>query len=185
MNYPEIDSSLPLTPRIEFKDSNAYYTNLYDFDSHIDTSENNGVFTIETIGELKDKNRWEGGVAYTITHKIADDYIEKDIRLRFHGQKPVVNIIEPFVQNKNTVFKKVNESTIEITDGKHKFLFELLSKEPPPVKLGTDEEKYDQPFPSLKGYPVIIVVKPDKNSFIKEIKYRIRILNLKMINNEI
>ena len=36
MNYPEIDSAITITPRIEFTDSNAYYTNLYEFDSHMD-----------------------------------------------------------------------------------------------------------------------------------------------------
>ena len=172
MNYPEIDSAISITPRIEFTDSNAYYTNLYEFDSHMNISENNGIYSVESFGELKDKNRWEGGVAYDLTNKIADNYIEKNIKLRFHGQKPEVKIIEPFVQSKNSVFKRINDTTIEISDNNKMFVFKLLTKGYQ-VELGTDEKYYRQPFPALKGYPVIIKVKPDRNSFIKEIKYRI------------
>lgn len=174
MNYPIVDSSITITPRIEFTDSITYYTNLYEFDSYVNTSEDNGFFSVETIGELKDKNRWEGGVAYNLVHKITDNFIEKSIRLRFHGRKPLIKIIEPFIQNENTLFNRINEHTIEITDGKIAFLFELLTKEYP-IEIGTDEKYYKQPFPSLKGYPVIIKVKPQKNSFIEEVKYRLSI----------
>jgi hypothetical protein len=174
MNYPEIDSSLPLTPRIEFEDSNAYYTNLYEFDSHIEISENGGIFSIEAIGELKDKDRWEGGVAYTLTHNIADKYIEKNIRLRFHGQKPIVKIIEPIIQNRNATISKMDDYTVKILDGTRNFIFQLISKDYK-QQLGIDKEMYRQPFPSLKGYPIIIEVEPDKNSFIKEVSYRIKI----------
>ena len=177
MNYPEIDSSITITPRIEFTDSNAYYTNLYDFDSHMKLSDNNGIYTVKTSGELKDKNRWEGGVAYTLTHIISDNSIEKKIRLRFHGQKPEVKIIEPFVQNKNTKFKRIDDQTIEISGGKREFTINLFNKELK-LEVGEDEKYYRQPFPSLKGYPIIIRIKPDKNSFVKEVSYGISIKNI-------
>ena len=70
------------------------------------------------------------------------------------------------------VFKKLDNCTIEISGNNKVFTFELLTKGYP-VELGTDEKYYKQPFPSLKGYPIIIKVKPAENSFIKEIKYRI------------
>jgi hypothetical protein len=181
MNYPEIDSlpagqagSISITPRIEFSDSNAYYTNLFEFDSHMDISEKNGIYSVESFGELKDKNRWEGGVAYVLTNIIADNFIQKNIKLRFHGQNPEVRIVEPFIQKKNTIFKKLNNSTIEISDNDKVFVFKLLTKGYP-VELGTDEKYYKQPFPSLKGYPVIIKVKLDDSSFIKEISYSLTI----------
>lgn len=177
MNYPEIDSSITITPRIEFTDSNAYYTNLYEFDSHMKLFDNNGTYTVKTSGELKDKNRWEGGVAYTLTHIISNNSIEKKIRLRFHGQKPEVKIIEPFVQNKNTKFKRVDDQTIEILGGKREFTFILFNKELK-LEMGKDEKYYRQPFPSLKGYPIIINVKPDNKSFIKEVSYSISIKNI-------
>ena len=41
-NYPESPDSLTITPRIEFSDSNAYYTNLYDFDAHLELSRQMG-----------------------------------------------------------------------------------------------------------------------------------------------
>jgi len=174
MNYPEVDSGITLTPRIEFTDSDAYYTNLYEFDSNMELSENKGVFTVETIGELKDKNRWEGGVAYTLTHKISDSSIEKSIKLRFHGQRPEVKIIEPIIQNKNTQIRQIDDYTAEIIGGGKEFVFEMLDKNFK-INLGEQKEKYGQPFPALKGYPITIKVKPSNNKFIEEIHYRIRI----------
>ena len=174
MNYPEAPNSLTITPRIEFTDSNAYYTNLYEFDSHMDLSERNGAYVIEARGELKDRNRWEGGVAYVLTHTISDESIEKNIRLRFHGQKPEVRIIEPFIEHKNTQFNRIDDRTVEIVGGTREFVFELLSDEYA-IELGTEEERYKQPFPALKGYPLIIKVKPDADTFVKSINYTITI----------
>ena len=83
MNYPEGSGAISITPRIEFTDSNAYYTNLYEFDSHMKLNEENGAYVVEARGELKDRNRWEGGVAYILTHTVTDNSIEKNIKLRF------------------------------------------------------------------------------------------------------
>jgi hypothetical protein len=174
MNYPQIDSAVSITPRIEFTDAGTYCTNLYEFDSHMELHEKNGVFTVQTTGELKDKNRWEGGVAYILTHKISDDSIEKKIKLRFHGLRPTIKIIEPIVQNKNMFIKKIDDFTVEISDKGHEFIFELMDRNLS-LEIGTDKEKYGQPFPSLKGYPIIIKVNPNKNNFFEEISYRIKI----------
>jgi hypothetical protein len=175
MNFPSIkDSAITVTPRIEFKDSTGYYTNLYEFDSHMETSESNGVYSVKSFGELKDKNRWEGGVAYVLTNKIADSYVEKNIKLRFNGRRPEVSIVEPFIQDKNTVIKRLDKYNIEISRGNNKFIFHLLTKKYKMV-LGIDEAQYRQPFSSLKGYPITINVKPDKGSFVSEIKYRIEL----------
>jgi hypothetical protein len=174
MNYPEAPNALPITPRIEFSDSNAYYTNLYETDARLELSKNDGAFIVSASGELKDRNRWEGGVAYVLTHTITDNSIEKHIKLRFHGQKPVVNVVEPFVEYENTRLSKRDDRTVEILGGKREFVFELLSGGYP-LELGTDEERYKQPFPALKGVPITIRVTPDENSFEKSIKYRIAI----------
>jgi hypothetical protein len=174
MNYPEAPNTLSLTPRIEFTDSNAYYTNLYEFDAHMNLTDVAGTFTVEASGELKDRNRWEGGVAYILRHSISNNSIEKNIVLRYHGQKPEIRIIEPFVQNKNTLFKKIDTRTIEILGGTREFIFELLSDDCT-IEIGTDEERYKQPFPSLKGFPLVIKVLPDADSFMKKVNYRISI----------
>lgn len=173
-NYPPAENTLPLTPRIEFRDTSAYYTNLYEFDGDMELTENNGVFFVSTRGELKDRNRWEGGIAYTLTNTIADQYIEKNIKLRFHGQNTVVNIVEPIIQNANTNFTRIDDKTVEITGGYKEFIFKMIS-DGCEIELGTDEQRYSQPLPSLKGFPVIIKVKPDPGSFEKEIKFRITI----------
>ncbi|MGD9632436.1 MAG: hypothetical protein AB7G28_21585 [Pirellulales bacterium] len=174
MNYPEAPNSLTITPRIEFADSEAYYTNLYEFDSHLDLSEQNGAFVVEARGELKDRNRWEGGVAYVLTHTIDDRSIEKHIKLRFHGPKPVVTIVEPFIQHKNTRFEKIDDKTVEIRGGSREFVVKLLS-EGYAFEMGKDAKRYRQPFPALKGYPISIRVTPDEDSFLKDVAYRISI----------
>ena len=174
--YPELSNALSITPRIEFTDTNAYYTNLYEFDSHMEMYEDNGDFIVEARGELKDRNRWEGGVAYVQTHRISDNSIEKKIKLRFHGQKPEVKIIEPIVRHENSVFTQSDDYTVHISGGEREFIFELLSKEYK-LERGADAENYRQPFPSLKGYPIMIVVKPDQDSFLKEVNFRIRVLD--------
>ncbi|MFA8342478.1 MAG: hypothetical protein ACEPO8_05845 [Rhodothermaceae bacterium] len=174
MHYPKIEDALPLTPRIEFTDSNAYYTNLYEFDSHMSSAKNGNEYVIEARGELKDRNRWEGGVAYVLTHKISDNSVQKNIKLRFHGQKPVIKIVEPFIQYENTKFVKKENNKIEITGGKREFVFELLS-DGYEIELGEQAENYNQPFPALKGYPVTIKVKPDKENFTKFISYKISV----------
>lgn len=173
-NYPKAENTLTLTPRIEFTDSNAYYTNLYEFDSRIYVSENNSEFIVTASGELKDRNRWEGGVAYNLTHIIADQFIEKKIKLRFHGSTSEVRIVEPFVQNPNTSFNKISDNKVEIIGGTQEFIFELITTDCE-FEIGTDNNRYNQPLPSLKGYPFIIKVKPDNENFLKEVHYRIKI----------
>lgn len=176
MPFPDEENPLSITPRIEFTDENAYYTNLYEFDSHMTLEEKDDHYEVEAIGQLKDRWRWEGGVAYVLTHKIYDDHIQKDIKLRFHGQKATVSIIEPFVENPNTKFNIVDDQTVKITGGKKEFLVELLDDEYK-FELGENEEKYLQPYPCLKGYPLTIKVTPEVDSFLKTVSYKISMIN--------
>jgi hypothetical protein len=176
MNYPDAPDALTITPRIEFADSDVYYTNLYEFDSHMEIAERDGAYVVETRGELKDRNRWEGGVAYVLTHTFTDDTIEKNVKLRFHGRKPALKIVEPFIENRDTRFVKLNDRTVEILGGRREFVFELLS-DGYPIEIGTEKEKYKQPFPALKGYPITLNVAPDPDSFIQNVRYKISIRN--------
>lgn len=175
-NFPPCNNCLSITPRIEFTDSNAYYTNLFEFDSHMSMTDSAGSYTVESWGELKDRNRWEGGVAYVLRNTLTDTYIEKDISLRFHGQRPEVDIVEPIVTNNDTKFKKLDSNTIEISGGERIFIFQVFGNNYS-IENGTDENKYAQPFPSLKGYPLIIRVFPDSGSIYKNVRYRLSIKN--------
>ena len=84
--------------------------------------------------------------------------------------------MEPFIQNRSTRFEKRNDRTVEILGGSREFVFELLSPDIA-IELGADEEKYKQPFPALKGYPITIKLRPDAESFLEEIRYRITVRN--------
>lgn len=180
MNYPDLKDSLSIAPRIEFTDTAAkgpgnYYTSLFEFDAHLELSESNGVFKTEAIGELKNRDRWEAGVAYTLTHEIYDDHIDKTVKLRFHGRRSEVNIIEPFVRNADTEFKIIDDQTISISGGKRKFIVKLISKDCK-IEFGGDSEKYQQPFPALNAFPLVIHVNAPDNGFLREVKYRIQLL---------
>jgi hypothetical protein len=166
MNYPKTP------PRIEFTDTAAYYSNLYEFDAHMELSESGGTYTVQSSGEMKDKNRWEGGVAYTISHTLTDTSIEKTMTLRYHGAHPVIRIIEPIIQDSQTVIQKMDARNVLI---KSHACTLLLTIESPNVTMdvGIDADLYRQPLPSWKGYPIRLTVLPERESFLKEIKYKI------------
>lgn len=176
-NYPAMKNAVSITPRIEFTDTSIaaptnYFTNLYEFDSHTELNEDGKIFRTMNIGELKNRNRWEGGVAYTLTHTFAPDFIEKSIKLRFHGRRPEVSIVEPFVLSGGAKFKKIDDSKFEITGGKKNFIIELLTDD---LKFEYTGENFAQAFPAIKAYPLIIRVKPNDPNFLKEIRYRIHL----------
>ncbi len=175
MHFPEVGKIYCLTPRIEFENENGYFTNLYEFDGRISVdTDDQAAASISTSGELRDKNQFPGGIAYTLTHTILDDAIEKTVKLKYLGAKQTVRIVEPIVWQANMNFILGDSHTVFIRGGKRDFRFEVL-KGDVEVELGKDEYRYWSPFPSLKCYPIVINVAPGEN-FTQEIKYRISIV---------
>ncbi|MFQ6113512.1 MAG: hypothetical protein ACE5NG_05415, partial [bacterium] len=129
------------------------------------------IAIISTSGELKDQTQFPGGVAYIWTHTIFDDAIEKSVRLRYHGRKPQVKIIEPIVQQSGMNFQLVD------SQGQNRqFRFEIVEGNVQ-IELGKDESQYWFPFPSIKCYPITLILQPAQEQFIQKIRYRISILN--------
>ncbi|HEY4153985.1 MAG TPA: hypothetical protein VGM24_01110 [Puia sp.] len=175
MSFPEAPGVVSLTPRIEYSDTAGYFTNLYEFDSRLDTSRNSkGEFEITARGELKDKYWLTGGVSYRMDYLIADRFYQKTIRLTYHDAWPLVKIIEPFIDFKGMKFSPVDDQSMEIQAGRRKLLFRILT---PGVRLiaGRDKEKYWTPYPALRAFPLEMELKPEPGHFIQTVTYRLSV----------
>lgn len=180
MHFPEAPGIKSLTPRIEYTDSNGYFTNLYEFDARIETTEySKNKFLVSTTGELKDKNWLFGGVAYKTDFTFTDNTIEKAITLIYHDAWPVIKIVEPIINYIGMKFEKVDSKTVMIISGSKKIEFKLLEGEAE-LSLGKDADKYWAPYPALKAFPIELIVSRPVNSFKQKIVFSIKVLNTQM-----
>lgn len=175
MHFPQAEGIKCLTPRIEFKDSNGYFTNLFEFDAHIESSiKENNVFDICTSGELKDKNQFNGGVGYYLEHKFTDSTLQKSVTIYYRDTHPVITIVEPIIDYSGMQYTLIDPSTVKIKSEKRTIEFKLLSNNAELV-IGRDKDKYWSPFPSLKAFPIELVIIPDKE-FSKKIVYQLKVI---------
>lgn len=169
------DTVMALTPRIEFINENGYFTNLYETDGRIKVEEvDSAVVEITTTGELKSENYIHGGVGYTLSHIIADDYIEKTVKINFHDMKPTVKILEPIVTGKGTKVKIISSKKALIEGEKINVLFEIIEGDFE-LSVGDNPDTYFFPFPSIKCYPLQIIVNPPAKGYNQYVKYRLSI----------
>ena len=174
MHFPKATGIKCLTPRIEFSDSSAYYTNLYEFDGKLIVSKNDDFpKTISTTGELKNSEQISAGISYTWDHIVNNNFIQKTIDIRFSPNADLVKIVEPIVWQNGMQFHLENEHTILITGGKRDFKFELIDGQGK-IELGKDAALYWSPFPSLKCYPIVIILNKNENK--ARVSYRISVL---------
>ena len=178
MHMPIVkDTVICLTPRIEFSDTNGYFTNLYEFEGRMSThSSPDTVAWISTTGELKNERWFPGGVGYTWAHAIFDNAIEKTVTLRFHDRQPVVRIVEPIVEEEGMTFEYASPRKVIMTAAKRKFLFEVLEGDVQ-VKQGERSPRYLFPFPAMKCNPLVMEVHPPKDGFDQKIKYRLTVMD--------
>lgn len=176
MSFPEVDTVISLTPRIEFWSGSQYFTNLFEFDGTMTTSQEKlGAFRVKTTGELRDRTWLAGGISYELTHVIGDNDIIKTVELRYHDAREIVHIVEPFVQWEGMKVKQVDERTVMIETPKGDFCLDLVEGNASWV-LGRNEQHYWSPYPVLKAYPVELDVKPPQAGFTQHVAYRISIV---------
>jgi hypothetical protein len=177
MTFPEAEGVKCLTARIEYTDSLGYFTNLFDFDSKLRIENKNGpVYKINIAGDLKDKNWLAGGVGYRMQYSFSDNELRKTITLVYKDTRPVIRIVEPFINYKGMQFKKIDDATVMITAGSKKIRFKILSGNATLV-MGENEDHYWTPFPALKAYPIDLLIKPGKENIEQSVSYAITILN--------
>jgi hypothetical protein len=173
MHFPELGETLPLTPRIQFRDENGLFTNLYEFDGRLDYQQSH-VLRISTSGELTNRDLLPGGVAYTWTHLLSDEAVEKRVDLRFHDGPRDVTIVEPIVFHPGMRFEQPDRNTVRIISPKRSFTFRLLEGDAI-LSMGENQDKYYAAFPSLRAYPIILRVSPREGQMSSRIRYEIRI----------
>jgi hypothetical protein len=155
------------------------FTNLYEYDCVLHAFKGaDSIFYVTTSGELKNRNRVNGGVAYSITYAIADDYIEKRILLTYHDAFPVVTITEPFVRAPGMIFSMTDSSCV-MTGEKQRVVLTLeTGKDAAHVGAavltgGRNANQYRMPYPAVIAYPVEIVVPAPRDGFTREVRYRL------------
>lgn len=181
MHMPVLDEEiLSLTPRIEYEDDLGYFTNLFERDGRLTAREEGGAFIVEAGGELTDENQLPGGVAYVWRHRIADDFVEKSVTVRYHDRNPAIRIVEPIVHNPDMRFELQDDHTVLITGGGREFRFEVLSGNVT-IELGRNAEAFWFPFPSIRCYPIVLKLpaveeRYGSGRFTEEVVYRISLL---------
>jgi hypothetical protein len=178
MHFPEAPGIQSITPRIEFSDSLGYFTNLFEFDSRLesyDRQEKDKPYVVSAVGELKDKNWMSGGVGYTLDYEFGDQSLRKTVTLTYHDSRPTVNIIEPIIDYQGMVFEQINSKTVQFSTEKKSFEFTLLEGNAE-LLVGKDRDKFWAPYPALKAFPIVLIVKPPENGFVQNISFRLSIL---------
>ncbi len=173
MHFPKIETHLlPLTPRIEFRDSTTWYTNLYEFDAGLETQEGSGncVAEVTAWGELRDSTLTRGGVAYTWKHRFYPDALEKEVHLRFHGPLTKVHVVEPLVWHPDCKLEvDAKEARLVLRDGRTVRL--VLEEGRAKFRAGKHPEAYVWPYPALRCVPVELVVEPPEEPGTVVVRY--------------
>jgi hypothetical protein len=163
-----IDSIRCLTPRIEFTDTNGYYTNLYERNGLMTFNKiNDNNITISVSGELRNEKLLPGGVSYELSHLLLDKSVLKTVKVTYHDNQPVISIIEPVVYQEGMVVKKINDKKIEIKYPGKEFIIEIVSGDVS-IELGKNIDLFWQPFPAIRAYPIVLKIIPPENPFSEE-----------------
>jgi hypothetical protein len=176
IHMPEIkDTIRAFTPRIEYSDSGRTYTNLYERSGVMSFQQNrDGSFSATYAGELKNERHLPGGVGYRLDHRIEDASVQKTVEIRYHDGTPVISIVEPVVFEEEMQVRKVDSRTISLKYAKKEFLLKIEQGEVH-IELGIERERYRQPFPAMRCYPIVLKVSPPARPFEGE-NYRQKVV---------
>lgn len=174
MHFPEVENVACLTPRIEFRDPDGYFTNLYEYDAHLRLIEGSSGFRVSASGELNDKKLLPGGVAYTLDHDFSDRELRKTVSLRYHGKKPVIDIIEPIVWMEGMKLVRLDDRRVRIKGPGREFLFEL-TKGRAGLEVGSPGELIFNVFPSIKCLPLRLHLPAPETETRGSVVYRIAV----------
>ncbi|MCX6170271.1 MAG: hypothetical protein NTX65_13070 [Ignavibacteriales bacterium] len=181
MSFPEVGKIISITPRIEFNDSNGYFTNLFEFDSRETSGKEKNNFFVSAAGELRDQKWLAGGVGYKLTHIFSDDRIEKRVELIYHDSQPEINIVEPIIISDGFAIKRIDDRSLVIKSNKKNFLFKVLEGN---VNIITNKnlDSFWAPYPALKAFPIYLSVLKPLNDFKQLIRYQISIIDESNMN---
>ncbi|MCF6358631.1 MAG: hypothetical protein L3J54_12580, partial [Draconibacterium sp.] len=174
MHFPEANGIKCLTPRIEFKNSNGYFTNLYEFDATTEFNELGNKITANIYGELKDKYLQQGGIGYSYNYVFTDSAVQKSVHLRFHDSRDTVEIIEPIIFYPGVKVEQLSKQEVSIKFNGQTITFTLKSGDAQ-LSTGKEKEKYWSAYPALKAYPVVLTIIPDSTTIEQTIVYEFKL----------
>jgi hypothetical protein len=163
---PEITEPIrPLTPRIEYTDNGELFTNLYERTGQFSAEKLPGGHVRTSVaGELKNEKLLPGGVGYRLSHDIGPSTLTKRVELRYHNRQPLIDIVEPLVAHPGLQVVQRSPRVVEVTIGSRVVAIELLSG-PASFVLGEQRERFWQPFPAVRAYPVVLRIAPPVSPF--------------------
>lgn len=173
MHFPEVDTIRSLTPRIEVRSREGYFSNLFDFDARMTLrSSSKDEFLVETVGELKDQQWMEGGIGFEWLHKIGNSRLEKRLNLRYHDALESVTIVEPIIWSQGMTVVQVEPRRVRITAKGTMFDLVVLEGD---VTISTDDHasEYWSPYPALKAIPITLTVSRPSEFGTKTIRYEL------------
>jgi hypothetical protein len=178
IHMPDIKDTIRcFTPRIEYADSGGYFTNLYERSGLMSVQkERDGSFSSAFTGELKNEKHLPGGVGYRLNHRVEKTSVQKSIELRYHDGTPEIAIVEPIVYEEGMQVNQVDPGTVRIRYAKKEFLLKIEQGNVR-IELGKELNRYWQPFPAMRCYPIVLKVDPpeqpfENENFRKKIVYR-------------
>jgi len=174
MSFPEMSGTKPLTPQIKFESNLGSFTNLYEFDAHLTYNESEGVYTVTSIGELKNSKQQEGGISYRLEHEITESSISKNIEIIYHDAKETVSIVEPVIHYPGMVFTRISEKKVRIDTPRK--VIELTVEGNVKLELGTDADMYRFPYPALKAYPIVMNINCGEDDIRQSVAFTYRIV---------
>lgn len=170
MHFPEVTNLECLTPRIEFSNSNGYFTNLYEFDAVTNFQQTGDAVKVSVYGELKNRNQEPGGIGYSYEYLFAGESVTKKVHLRYHSIKDTIKIIEPVIQYRNTTIVQESPNKVVLSKGSQIINFELEEGNAV-LSSGENADNYWSPYPALQGYPIVITIIPGPDDFEKDISW--------------
>lgn len=176
MSFPVMPSLEPLTPGIWFEKDGKRYTNLYEFDASTTLTEQDGKLVVVVAGILKDREQVSSRVGYSYCYSFGEHTLEKRIRLHYDEVPDSISIIEPVIVYPGTRVVQTGPDRIEIAGEKVKIEF-LITEGKGSLRCGVDQEKYRACYPALKGWPIRIMLIPEKGSTDEELVLQFRVMN--------
>ncbi len=170
MSFPEAPGVVSLTPRIEYTDSLGYFTNLYEYDARLTARQVHDSFYVSAYGELKDQYFLTGGVGYGLHYIFSDKGLEKKVEINWHDARRTVRIVEPFITSGRLKVTQPDATTVLLDYGNKKLRLKIVEGNARLVS-GENAQRFWTPYPSLRAWPVELIVSPEAGEYNAVVRY--------------
>lgn len=158
-HQPDEEPLLPLTPRIEVWEDDAYWTNLYEDRAALTVEEVGDRVVIRASGRLRDRDGRDSGVTYQLEHDFDGSEVRK--RARITSDRPLtVRMVEPVVRVEGLAVAGETRDRLRLTPGTGvPWTFAVTSSEDRfQLTHGEELDRYWCPFPGVEAYPLVVAV---------------------------